>query len=55
MPSFSPQKTIIAVQNFETAGFVGFTGGVNPQKTFVEGVINAFMATTIYPHTVIAV
>jgi hypothetical protein len=55
MPSFSPQRTIIAVQNQEVEGFVGYTGVVNPQKTFVQNVINEFMTTTIYPHTPINV
>ena len=38
----------------ETAGFAGFTGVANPQKAFVQDVINEFMLTTIYPHTAIA-
>jgi hypothetical protein len=49
--STSPQKTIIALQNTEIAGFTGFTGAPNPQKAYLEGIINAWMNSTTFAHT----
>jgi hypothetical protein len=53
--STSPQRTIIAVANFETAGFALFTGVANPQKAYVQTAINNWMNSTVYPHTTIAI
>lgn len=54
MPSVSPERTVIAIQNFETPGFVGYTGVANAQKTYVQAVINNYMNSTTYPHTTIS-
>jgi hypothetical protein len=55
LKSTSPRMTVIAILNTETPGFAGFTGGVNPQKTYLEDALNAWVGSTQYPHTVVNV
>lgn len=52
LSSVSPQKVIVAVINLEIGTAVTnpfFTGAVNPQKTYIQTRINAWMATTGFP------
>ena len=55
LPSVSPRTTIVAILNTETVGFAGYTGVVNPQKTYFQNMINSWMASTTFPHTTISI
>jgi hypothetical protein len=53
--STSPRTTVIAILNTTTLGFAGYTGVVNPQKTYLELALNTWVASTPFPHTTVNV
>lgn len=42
MPSYVPHTTVIAVVSFEDPTTPYFTGAPNPQKTYIQSILNAF-------------
>jgi hypothetical protein len=42
MPSYTPHTTVIAVVSFQDPTTPYFTGAPNPQKTYIQSILNAF-------------
>lgn len=42
MPSYVPHTTVIAVVSFEDPTTPYFTGAPNPQKTYIQSILNVF-------------